>query len=183
VLRTLRFLNAAMKAARFSAVELIRFTGDQHGAFEARFVAAAEPAKGAAGAGKTALAGVDELLATVTDDGYRHHHQDLFDGLADVDGLTVFWGTTGCSVRMAVPDRSPLSVAGRAAQAGRPGAAAGQTGMPRDSSRIRCPVRHSRSPMRASLAGSTGPPTSGTHSKDSVALEQNKLNGVAHRRH
>jgi hypothetical protein len=73
---------------------------------------AAEPVKGAAGAvaGKTALAGVDELLATVTDDDYRHHLQDLFDGLADVDGLTVFWGTTGCSLRIAVPDRSPLSV-------------------------------------------------------------------------
>jgi hypothetical protein len=112
VLRTLRYLNAAMKAARFSAVELIRFTGDQHGAFEARFVAGAEPAKGAAGAtaGKAALAGVDELLATVTDDDYRHHLQDLFDGLADVDGLTVFWGTTGCSLRIAVPGRSPLSV-------------------------------------------------------------------------
>jgi hypothetical protein len=73
VLRTLRHLNAAMKSARLSAAELIRFTGEQHGAFEARFVAKAEPAKGAPGAGpgKTALAGVDELLATVTDDDYR----------------------------------------------------------------------------------------------------------------
>jgi hypothetical protein len=111
VLRTLRYLNAAMKAARFSAVELIRFTGDQHGAFEARFVAGAEPAQGAPGAGpgKTDLAGVSELLATVTDDD-RYHLQDLFDGLAEIDGLTVLWGTTGCSLRIAVPDRSPLSV-------------------------------------------------------------------------
>ena len=31
VLRTLRYLNAAMKSARFSAVELIRFSGEQHG--------------------------------------------------------------------------------------------------------------------------------------------------------
>jgi hypothetical protein len=51
VLRTLRYLNAAMKSARFSAV-----------------------------------------------------------GLAEIDGLTVFWGTTGCSLRAAIPDRGPLSV-------------------------------------------------------------------------
>jgi hypothetical protein len=36
----------------------------------------------------------------------------LFDGLAQVDGrgLTVFWGVTGCSLRIAVSDRSPVSV-------------------------------------------------------------------------
>lgn len=107
VLQTLRYLNATMKAARFSAVELIRFAGVAYAAFEARFVAGAETIKGTAGASKAALAGVDELLASVTDDAYRHHLVDLFDGLATVAGLTVFWGTTGCSLRVAVPDRSP----------------------------------------------------------------------------
>jgi hypothetical protein len=110
VLRTLRYLNATMKSACFSAVELVRFSGGDHGAFEARVVAAAELRPGAKGSAKTALAGADDLCAAITDDEYRHHLQDLFDALARVDGLTVFWGTTGCSLRVAVPGRSPLSI-------------------------------------------------------------------------
>jgi hypothetical protein len=110
VLRTLRYLNATMKSSRFSAIELVRFTGGGPAAFEARVVAAAEPSKGVTGSGKTALAGVDDLCATITDDEYRHHLQDLFDALVGLDGLTVFWGTTGCSLRVAVPGRGPLFI-------------------------------------------------------------------------
>jgi len=110
VLRTLQYLNASMKSSRFSAVELVRFAGAGHAAFEARVVAAAEPPKGITGTGKTTLAGADDLCATITDDEYRHHLQDLFDALASLDGLSVFWGTTGCSLRVAVPDRGPLSI-------------------------------------------------------------------------
>jgi hypothetical protein len=111
VLKTLRYLNASMRASRFSAVELIRFEGAGHSAFEARFVAGAEVAsRGPQGTAKTALAGVDDLLTTVTDDDYRHQLQDLFEALATIDGLTVFWGTTGCSLRVQLPGRSPLSI-------------------------------------------------------------------------
>lgn len=46
----------------------------------------------------------------MTDDAYRHVLQDLFEALAKIDDLTVFWGTTGCSLRVAIPGRSPLSV-------------------------------------------------------------------------
>ena len=109
VLRTLRYLNATM-TSRFSAVELVRFTGQDHAAFEARFVAGAELPKSSTGAAKTALAGVEELCAAITDDDYRHHLQHLFDAFAAFDGLKVFWGTTGCSLRVAVPDRRPLSI-------------------------------------------------------------------------
>ena len=110
VLRTLRYLNATMKA-RFSAVELVRFTSAGGlAAFEARFVEGAEPARTASAAAKAALAGADELLSNVTDDGYRHVLQDVFDDLATMPGLTVFWGTTGCSLRVAIRGRSPLSV-------------------------------------------------------------------------
>jgi hypothetical protein len=73
-------------------------------------VAAAELATGITGSAKTALAGVDDFCRTITDDEYRHYLTDLFGALADLDGLTVFWGTTGCSLRVAVPDRGPLSV-------------------------------------------------------------------------
>lgn len=110
VLRTLRYLNATMKSSRFSAVELVRFSGEDYGVFEARVVAAAELRPGVKGSAKTALAGVDDLCATITDDEYRHHLQDLFEALARFDGLTVAWGTTGCSLRVAVPGRGPLSI-------------------------------------------------------------------------
>ncbi|TCO45204.1 hypothetical protein EV646_109379 [Kribbella antiqua] len=110
VLRTLQYLNSAMKSSRFSAVELVRFKGADHAAFEARFMAGAEPVKGPTGTSKTALAGVDELLASIIDDEYRHCLQDLFEALLNLDGLTVYWGTTGCSLRVAIPNRSPLSV-------------------------------------------------------------------------
>jgi hypothetical protein len=110
VLRTLRYLNVTMKSSRFSAVELVRFTGGDHAAFEARVVAAAELRPGVKGSAKTALAGADDLCAAITDDQYRHHLQDLFEALARIDGLTVFWGTTGCSLRVAIPGRGPLSI-------------------------------------------------------------------------
>ncbi len=111
VLRTVQYLNATMKAARFSAVEFVRFGGEGFGAFEARYVAGAgRAASPGATSSKTALAGVEEFLAAVTDDAYRHSLQDLFEGLAGVDGLSVFWGTTGCSLRVAVPGRGPLSI-------------------------------------------------------------------------
>ncbi len=63
-----------------------------------------------AGAGKSVLAGVDDLLAKVADDNYRHALRDLFDGLTTIDGLTVYWGTTGCSLRVPIPNRNPLSI-------------------------------------------------------------------------
>lgn len=110
MLRALRYLNASMRSSRFLAVELVHFAGADHAAFEARVVAAAEPPKGITGTGTTALAGVDDLCTTITDDDYRRHLQDLFAALAILDGLSVFWGTTGCSLRVAVPDRGPLSI-------------------------------------------------------------------------
>jgi hypothetical protein len=120
VLRTLRYLNSTMKSARSSAVELVRFTGGEHAAFEARFVAGAEPRKGPTGSSKTALAGVDDFLAAITDDEYRHSLQDLLDVLVDLDGMTVFWGTTGCSLRVACRTGFPCRSAGTSRR-GHPG--------------------------------------------------------------
>jgi hypothetical protein len=56
------------------------------------------------------VAGVDDFVESVTDDAYRHVLQDLFEAFAKIDDLTVFWGTTACSLRVAIPGRSPLSV-------------------------------------------------------------------------
>lgn len=110
VLRTVEYLNATMKSARFSAVELVRFSGNGYGAFEARFVAGAGPSTTSSGSSKASLAGVDDFVDSVTDDEYRHVLQDLFEAFARIDDLTVFWGTTGCSLRVALPSRSPLSI-------------------------------------------------------------------------
>jgi hypothetical protein len=113
VLRTMRYLNETMKAARFSAVELVRFSGvgpPDVLAFEARVEQSAEATRTASGTTKTALAGVTALLDSVPDEEYRHHLADFFDALAAMPGLTVFWGTTGCSLRVSVPGRSPMSI-------------------------------------------------------------------------
>ncbi len=110
VLRTVEYLNAVMKAARFSAVELVRFSGEGYGAFEARSVAGAGPSSTSAASSKASLAGIDDFVESVTEDDYRHVLQDLFESFAKIDDLTVFWGTTGCSLRVAIPGRSSLSV-------------------------------------------------------------------------
>jgi hypothetical protein len=91
-------------------VELVRFSGEGYGAFEARFVAGAGPGSTPAAGSKASLAGIDEFVQSVTNDDYRHVLQDLFEAFAKIDDLTVFWGTTGCSLRVAIPGRSPLSV-------------------------------------------------------------------------
>lgn len=110
VLRTVEYLNATMKSARFSAVELVRFSAEGISAFEARFVAGAGPSSTSGASAKASLAGIDDFVDNITDDGYRHVLHDLLESFAKVDDLTVFWGTAGCSLRVAIPGRSPLSV-------------------------------------------------------------------------
>ncbi len=109
MLRTLRYLNATTNGARFSAVELVRFR-DAGGieAFEARYAGGADPVTRSGT--KDALAGLPALLDLVGDDDYRDGLQHFFDGLAAMPGLTVFWGTTGCSLRVAIRGHAPLSV-------------------------------------------------------------------------
>ena len=110
MLRTLRYLNATSRVARFSAVEMIRFEGGGIGAFESRVVAAAETASGMTAQAKAALSGVEALVSGIADDTYRHALTDLFASIADIEGVTVFWGTTGCSLRVPIVGRSPLSI-------------------------------------------------------------------------
>jgi hypothetical protein len=109
VLKTLQYLNAVTEA-RFSAVELVRFAGEDHSAFEARFVAGAQPPGNKGTATKASLAGVEDFLAAVVDDDYRHELRDLLEGLGSIEGLTIYWGTTGCSLRVPLGSRAPLSI-------------------------------------------------------------------------
>lgn len=110
MLRTLKYLNVTSKSARFSAVEMIRFEGSAHTAFEARVVAAAESTTSTTPQAKATLAGVEGLVAGITDDPYRHALEDLFASISEIDGLIVYWGTTGCSIRVLLEGRSPLSI-------------------------------------------------------------------------
>ena len=85
-----------------------RSPNGDHAAFEARVVAAAELRPGVKGSAKTALAGADDLCAAITDDEYRHHLQDLFEALARVDGLTVFWGPPAAHFEWPYRQGSPV---------------------------------------------------------------------------
>ncbi|HVV76410.1 MAG TPA: hypothetical protein VHC43_10270 [Mycobacteriales bacterium] len=46
----------------------------------------------------------------MSEDRYRHSLQDLFAAFADIPGMTIYWGTSGCSLRVQLPGRSPLSI-------------------------------------------------------------------------
>jgi Restriction endonuclease len=59
---------------------------------------------------KNAIKGPDDFLTRVPGQEYRHALRHIFDTLADLDGMRIYWGTTGCSLRVAVPGRGPLSV-------------------------------------------------------------------------
>jgi hypothetical protein len=100
-----------MRTARFTAIELIRFGDDTNrAAYEARFLAGPTPTRGNSAAAKTAFAGLEDLLARVSDDTYRHALQDFFDNVTTMDGLSVYWGTSGCSFRVAIPGRNAVSL-------------------------------------------------------------------------
>jgi hypothetical protein len=81
VLKNSRVPKRDDEAARFSAVELVRFSAEGYGAFEARFVAGAGPSATSAAGSRASLAGIDDFVESVTDDDYRHVLQDLFRGV------------------------------------------------------------------------------------------------------
>jgi hypothetical protein len=59
---------------------------------------------------KNAIKGPDDFLIRIPGEEYRHALRHIFSTLAGLHGLRIFWGTTGCSLRVAVPGRGPLSV-------------------------------------------------------------------------
>ncbi len=80
------------------------------GCSEARVVAAAGTSGTTTLQAKTTLSGVEGLVAGITDGPYRHTLTDLFAAIAGIDGLIVSWGTTGCSIRVLLEGRNPLSI-------------------------------------------------------------------------
>lgn len=59
---------------------------------------------------KNAIKGPDDFLTRIPGEEYQHALRHIFSRLAGLPGLRIFWGTTGCSLRVAVPGRGPLSV-------------------------------------------------------------------------
>jgi hypothetical protein len=59
---------------------------------------------------KNAIKGPDDFLTRIPGEEYRHALRHIFNTLGGLHGLRIFWGTTGCSMRVAVPGRGPLSV-------------------------------------------------------------------------
>jgi hypothetical protein len=107
--QTVRYLNSAMQAARFYAVELVRFTGADVTAFEARTVLKPERAVGS----KAAVGSIDEsrFLEGILDDTYREALRELLEACRGL-GLRFEWGTVGTSIRLPTTDRSePLTIA------------------------------------------------------------------------
>lgn len=106
--RTIEYLNATSLAARFYAVEIVRFSADTLSAFESRTVRKPAP-QGSNKMGTT----VDEaaLLQQIEDDTYRETLQGLFE-LCRGLGLHFEPGAVGGSIRLQTPDRAePLSIA------------------------------------------------------------------------
>lgn len=65
---------------------------------------------GGGGQKKNAIKGPDDFLTRIPGEEYRHALRHILSELAGLHGLKIFWGTTGCSLRVAVPGRDPLSV-------------------------------------------------------------------------
>jgi hypothetical protein len=59
---------------------------------------------------KNAIKGLDDFLTRMPGEEYRYALRYIFSTLAGLDGIRIFWGIKGCSLRVAVPGRGPLSV-------------------------------------------------------------------------
>jgi hypothetical protein len=106
--RTVEYLNATMSAARFYAVELVRFAADGISAFESRTVLEPEPRTTSP---ERTVMNEPRLLEQVEDDDYRKALQELLEVCRGL-GLLLQWGTAGTSVRLRIPnDRKLVSVA------------------------------------------------------------------------
>ena len=108
--RTAAYLNSIADGARFYLVELIRFSNGHVDAFEARTALKPQLRKSTGATSTTKL-----TAATFLDsepDAMRRARLERFLDLCTGLGLSVFWGTTGISIRMPTVDVGPdLSIA------------------------------------------------------------------------
>ena len=103
---TIEYLNAMTKAARFYAVELVRFTGDGLSAFESRTVI-----KPPADPRRAPTLDQEEFLERLHDEEYRGVISKLFDASRGL-GLRFYFGSAGVSIRVPTSDMAePLTIA------------------------------------------------------------------------
>ena len=108
--RTADYLNSVAAGARFYLVELIRFSNGEMDAFEARTVLKPQPHRTGGGASSTKLT-ASTFLSSETDPEPARAAREFLD-FCTGQGLSVFWGTTGISIRMPTADGGqPLSIA------------------------------------------------------------------------
>jgi hypothetical protein len=103
--RTAEYLNQTMPRARFYAVELVRFVGNIGEAFEARTVfrpSVVTP--------PPPTTNEQILFSKFADPAMRESASHLLEGCRGM-GYRLYWGTTGVSIQLPVPDRAPLTVA------------------------------------------------------------------------
>jgi hypothetical protein len=105
--QTIEYLNAITPAARFYAVELMRFAADGLSAFESRTVL--KPVSQSPGAPRVPI---DEtrFLEQVEDNAYHEALQELLEVCRGLS-LRFSWGTAGASIRLLIPEHSkPVSI-------------------------------------------------------------------------
>ncbi len=106
--RTVEYLNATMSAARFYAVELVRFAADDISAFESRTVL--KPVRRSPDS-ERATTNEAQFLEQIEDDAYRETLQELLEVCRGL-GLRIGRGKRGLTIRLPTADRKePLTIA------------------------------------------------------------------------
>ncbi|MGI8520178.1 MAG: hypothetical protein ACR2MC_06185 [Actinomycetota bacterium] len=105
---TIAYLNSAMTRARFYAVELVKFSGENISAFETRIMF--QPVAGAGTGTGSERVDQETFLAGVADPVYREPLREFLEFCRGL-GLRFEWGSAGTSIRIKTNDRAePISI-------------------------------------------------------------------------
>jgi hypothetical protein len=104
--QTIAYLNATSTAS-FYGVELVRFQGESHTAFEARTIFRPDKASRRS----ASLTSRAEFMETIDDPEYRSHLEGLLEAVEGL-GYRLQWGAKAIAVRLLLNDgREPLTIA------------------------------------------------------------------------
>jgi len=107
--RAIDYLNATMSEARFYAVEVVRFHGDDLSAFESRTIL--KPTRRRGTTPPPTYTNEEQFFHSVDDEPYHSALHELFEVCRGLD-LRFEWGSAGVSIRLPTADRpEPLTIA------------------------------------------------------------------------